>query len=173
MTTSEQWLSEVMASAKVTPGFRQRCENAALLALDIAKMRAEKERVGFVALPFRDYVEGLGKLAGVPLAPILSWFGIADLGASSASVAVGFAGLASEVGITVREAYNMMRVTVAVQHDEAPALQMAARRLAGMVPRDPLEECEAVLREIEARYPGKIRAELNAIQSALNTRYEC
>src|ERR1035438_4513779 len=105
MKRNEHWLMEVMESAKGSPGFRERCENAALLALDIAKMRDERERIGFVALPFQAYLEGLGKIAGVSLAPILVWFDISDLAAAPASAATTFAGLTRELGISAREAF--------------------------------------------------------------------
>ena len=172
MKMNEHWLVQVMDSAKVSPGFRERCENAALLALDIAKMRDEKQRVGFVALSFRAYLEGLGKIAGVSLAPILVWFGIPDLEAVPASAAAALAGLTRELDISAREAFALMRVSVAERLGVAPVPLLAARRRSGGPSVDPLEECERTLKQIESDYPAEVQGEITRMQSAIASRYE-
>ncbi len=170
MNGNHDWMTEVMDSAKVSPDFRERCERAALLALDIARLRDERERVGFVALPFRAYLEGLGKIAGVSLAPLLTWFGIEDLSATATPGSL--ARLARELGLSAREAVVLLRVTTSERLGGAPILLLAARRRGGGPPANALDECDRALRQVESEYPPDVQAGIRHLESEVGQEYE-
>ena len=49
---------------------------AGRIALELARLRAERERMGFAPLPVVGYVRAVAKRAQVALEPVLAWAGI-------------------------------------------------------------------------------------------------
>jgi len=100
-------------------------------------------------------------MASVSLAPVLAWFGISDLDTPTPASAGPLARLAGEIGFTIREARDLLRLSFAAASGYASAPLLAVRR--GETSMDELDACEAALDEIEARYPDRLRTELGAI----------
>src|SRR5260370_34396631 len=65
-----QWFVEALASANVADSVQTRMRDAGRVAYAMARMRAERENVGFVPLPFAEYLEGLATMAGGPRGPL-------------------------------------------------------------------------------------------------------
>lgn len=145
---------------------RQKYREAANIAFSLAKLRKEKERVGFVPLSLAAYVQGLVKVANVSLSPILMWLGIDDLSKPSSNSARGFARLAQEIGVELREALVHLRIGFAEKIEAAPMPLLVARQRSTGLRRSHLEDCEAVLGEIESEY------ELNCLRELRRSEFE-
>jgi hypothetical protein len=82
----KDWVFEVLDLAKtaepveppISQAFMERCAEASKVALNFAKLREARRRVGFVPLPATDYIRQLIKQVGIPEASILSWLGRED-----------------------------------------------------------------------------------------------
>ncbi len=159
-------------SEQVAAAFRQRCHDAADVALTMAKLRKERQRVGFVPLSFADYVQGLVRVAGVSLSSLLAWLGIADVSQTDAGSARALARLAREIGLNLREALAHARIGFAGRIDPAPIPVLVAHRRGGTTARNPLDECEAVLRELESEYDAEALSELRRIESEVCAAFE-
>jgi hypothetical protein len=155
------WVRDALEASRVPAEFRQRCHEAAMLAFDIARLRVERERLRFAVVPLAEWVRGLAEMASVSLGPVLAWFGITDLDAITPASAGFLARLAGEIGFSLREVRNLLRLSFAAASGYVSAPLLAARR--GETSLDELDACEAALDEIEARYPDHLRAELGAI----------
>src|SRR5918912_546919 len=172
------WLTDVLRISRdsllfsqfedepVSAELHEKFREAASIALNLGKLRKERERVGFVPLSLAAYVQGLVKVAKVPLAPILSWLGIDDLSQFSSASARGFARLAQGIGVELREALIHLRIGFAEQIDAAPMPLLVARQRSTGARRSHLEECEAVLGDIESEY------ELDALRQLRRTEFE-
>jgi hypothetical protein len=132
--------------------FKRRCREGANLALSLSSLRKERERVGFVPLGLAAYLQGLSKVADVSVGPILSWIGIDDLSRLSSASSVSLARLARAIGIELRQALIHLRIGFAEQIDGAPMALLVARQRSTSLTRNSLEECEAVLGELELDY---------------------
>jgi hypothetical protein len=153
------------AAEPPSEGFEQRCVDAGLVALGLKKMRLERQRIGFVPLPFATYVEGLSKLAGVKLSSLLAWLGVEDLSGVRPS-----ARLAQALGISLREALAHFRIGIAEGIDSAPMSLLLARH------RSPerqskVEKCEEVLATVEAEYDAVRLRKLREAESEFRAAY--
>lgn len=184
--TGNGWLSEVLcayreASAaerveapvhRVSSAFREKCRDAARVALSIARMRRERERLGFVPLGLAEYVEGLAKITGVSLSPVLSRHGLANLATVGSDSVRKLAELARELGFSVRETLAHVGIQFARQLGGAPLPLLA--RYYGLAESGPseLEECEAALSSIERGYDQTTRSELRRVRAEVRSVYE-
>jgi hypothetical protein len=148
-----------------------RYREAAGIALSLAKLRKERERIGFVPLALSDYVLGLVKVADISISPILRWLGIDDLSRPTLSSAKAVARLSRELGMDLREALVHIRIGFASQIDTAPLPLLVARLRATGAHRTQLEECEAVLGEIESEYELDIIRELRSTEFEIRAAY--
>lgn len=178
------WLAEALSMSRrsnhcdqpedepLAPALREKYREAAGVALSIAKLRKEKERVGFVPLPLADYIQGLVKVANISLPRLLKWVGLEDISRPSAGTARAFARLTQEIGINLREALVHIRIAYASQVDSPPILLLMARhRSAGATGGSPLEECEAVLGEVESEYELDALRELRRTEFGIRAAY--
>ena len=158
------WLIEALESAQVTESLRERMRKAGGAAYAMARMRAEKEKVGFVPLPFAEYLDGLATLAGVSLAPVLASLGIANAGRPAVSNAGLIGRLAYTLGFGLEDLILNLRVGIAEEAVGAPLPMLAAHRGASTSshPRD----CARFLDQIELRWPPDLRSEMDAIREA-------
>jgi hypothetical protein len=152
----------------ISPALSEKYREAAGVALSLAKLRKEKERVGFVPLPLADYIQGLVKVANISLPRILKWVGLDDISRPSAGSARAFARLTQEIGINLREALIHIRIAYASQVDSPPILLLMARQRSagGTGTGGTLEECEAVLGAVESEY------ELDSLRELRRTEFE-
>lgn len=155
----------------LTKEFRDRCSAAAEVALGIARLREERERIGFVPLSFAEYVQGLVKVADVRLDAVLAWLKIDDLARPSASAAQAVARLARAIGVGVREALLHVRIGFASQVDSAPLPMLLARYRGTGGGGGELEECEVALGLIESEYSLEYLSELHELESRIRAAY--
>lgn len=153
------------AAGPPSDGFERRCVDAGLVALGLRKMRLERQRIGFVPLPFATYVEGLSKLAGVRLSSVLAWLDIEDLSAVRPS-----ARLARALGISLREALTHLRIGIAEGVDSAPMSLLLARHRSPER-RSKVERCEELLAAVEAEYDGRRLRELREAEAEFRAAY--
>ncbi len=156
---------------EVSAAFRKKCRRAAEVALTFARLRKERERVKFVPLSLAGYVQGLAKVAGLSLGPVLEWAGIADLSRPGPRSANAFARLAHRLGLGLRETLAYVRITFAEQLDSAPIPVLVAHRRSGATPRSQLEECEEVLDSLESEYDPKQVALLQRVEAEILAAY--
>ncbi len=181
-----EWLAEVLDACRrsgtfslmneeteqVSPELLGRYSEAARVAHSVALLRKERQRVGFVPLSFADYVNGLMKVTNVPLAPVLRWFGIADLARPEPSTARDFARLAEALGMNLREALAHIRIGFAALIDFAPIPLLVARHRAAGPRGSQMEECESVLGEIEADYDIQSLKQLRRTEFEIRAAYK-
>lgn len=176
------WLEGIMRVAlpALAPGgpaqtdeaFSARCREAAEAALIVSKLRKERLRVGFVPLSLVEYIHGLVKLAGVPLAPVFSWLGVTDLAAARPQSVFAAARLARELGMSAREAVAHLRISFAAHVGSAPVSLLVARYRSTGLRRTPLEECEEALEQIESGYDLDNLHKLRDLESEIGAAYK-
>lgn len=150
----------------VSAAFHERCQEAADLALSLIKLRQERQRVGFVPLSFADYVQGLVRVANVRLSAVLQWLRIDDLSRPTPDCAKAFVKLAKEIDLGLRETLIHIRIGFAILQDSAPVPLLVARHRSPTSRGDELEQCEAVLGKLEAKY------ELDDLRELRRTEFE-
>src|SRR4051812_31954834 len=105
------WLLNLLRAARhqdVPEGFRQRCRQSAGAALTLARLRRERERIGFVPLSLPDYVEGMARALGESLSEVLAWLGLRELRGEDA--AAPLARLGHALGMSWRETLAHLRI---------------------------------------------------------------
>jgi len=177
---SPEWLAEVFDACRrsgsfcpaegeaeqASPDLMAKYAEAAKVAHHVALLRKERQRVGFIPLSFADYINGLVKVNSVPLGPVLKWFGIEDLAIPDPSSARAFARLAQELGMSLRESLAHLRIGFAALIDAAPIPLLLARHRPSGLRGSQMEECEAVLGEIESDY------DLQSLRQLRRTEFE-
>jgi hypothetical protein len=159
-------------SERISEDFRHRCHEAAEVALTIARLRKERQRVGFMPLSLADYIQGLAKVAGISLSYVLKWLDISDLSQPKPDSARAFARLAQELGLSLREILIHVRISFAGGLDFAPIPVLIAHRRSVDTRRSQLEECESVLGQLESEYDAKFLSDLRHIESEIRAAYE-
>lgn len=159
------------SAANLSAGFHRRCRQAAGQALAILKMRQERQRIGFLAVPLADYLQGLMKVAGVSLSQVLAATGITDLALQTPGPLTAVGGLAQAIGMSLREVLVHLRIGIAAQSQPVPMTLLVAHRHAGDPRRSPLEICEAVLLQIESTYDAGGLNHLRAAEQAIRRAY--
>jgi hypothetical protein len=180
-----QWLDDVLrlslteppfggSDARLNPpseAFLKRCNKAASIGASIAKLRADRRRIGFVPMSLAEYIQGLIKVADVKLAAVLESFGMQDISALTSESARKFARLAQELGISLREVLVHARIGFVERVESVPVpLLLAHHRSTGF--RDELGECEAVLGLAEAEYDVELLNELRRIEFEIRAAYK-
>lgn len=154
------------------PEFGQRCQEAAQVALDIIRLRRERERIGFVPLSLDEYIQGLAKVAGVRLGAVLRWLKIDNLSRPAPAAARACARFAHEIGVGVREALVHVRIGYAAHLSQGTAPLLLARYRGPGGRRGQVEECEVALGQIESEYGLNDLRELHEIESEIRAAYE-
>lgn len=181
-----EWLTDVLRMSRtgidvhnptpetgqVSDAFRQRCYAATAVALSMMKLRKERQRIGFVPVSFAEYVHGLAKITGLSLSAVFAWLGIVELARPTLSSTRAWARLAQELGFSLRETLVHVRIGFAEGQNAAPVSMMVAHRHAGGVRGSQLDECEGVLRQLEADYVPQERVEIQRIEAEIRAAYE-
>jgi len=171
-TTRDELLARREEPGTVSEAFVDRCRRSAQVALSLAKLRKERERIGFVSLSLADYLQGIAKTAQVSLDPILEWLGIDNLVRPTPVSARGFARLAQELGMGLREVLLHVRVALAQEVGAPPIAILSARYRAGGVRLSEADECEASLRQIEHGYSPAERRVLSEVEAEVRRFYD-
>lgn len=176
MAPPPRWLSEALYGTSglvqfsypdafdEVAAFTRRCREGAKIALGISKLRKEQQRIGFVPLPFADYIQGLVKVSGVSLPEVLAKFGIKDLASSDERSAPTLARLAKAVGIGLRETLAHFNISFATQLNTAPIPLLVARYRRTEPRQTSVDACEAVLRQLASQYDLSSLKELRRIE---------
>lgn len=151
--------------------FKERCRNAASVALSVAKLRNERRRIGFVPISLAEYIEGLVKVTGVQIEAVLSRFGIDDLSRLSTDSVRNLARLAQELNIGLREVLIHVRIGFLETIDSAPVPLLLARHRSTRL-RSQLDECEAILGAAEAEYEGELLNQLRRAEFEIRATYK-
>jgi hypothetical protein len=165
--------NEIEGEAETTsPPFQSRCQEASEVALILAKLSKERQRIGFVPLSFADYIHGLVKVANVRLALVFKRLKINDLSRPSPNDAKAFARLAQQLGVSLREVLIHIRIGFAARIDSAPVPLLLARHRSFAARRGQLEECEVVLGQLESQYDLDNLRELRRTELEVRAAYE-
>lgn len=163
------WLKEAMAHSQVSPQFRERCSEAASVALSIAKMRRQRSQTQrFVDLSIDAYLSGTAHLAGADLERVLRWVNVSGLTPLTMDNIRGVMRICKEVGISLREALAHVRIGFAEDQGFGPFSLVAAQR--GTVDRA-LEHCEAALADVERGYTGQAQQQIRALEEEVHSAY--
>jgi len=133
--------------------FRRRCQDAALTAHHalvshhLAKMAAERERVGFQPLPLSQYVETLAQSVGADLGLVMKWAGISGNSSDGSRVTLETAApwvrICHGLGMELRQI--LLHVRLSVIGVPGLAQGRARARAEDAVELDSLEHCERFL----------------------------
>jgi hypothetical protein len=151
--------------------FRQRCQDAADVAVSVARLRNERRRIGFVPVSLAEYVQGLIKVTGAQAEAVLARFDLVDIDRLTSDSVRGLTRFAQRLGISLREILIHVRIGFLEKIDSVPVpLLLAHHRTAG--PRDQLAECESVLALAEGKYEGELLNELRRAEFEIRTAYK-
>jgi len=108
----DKWLEEVLGLTAETVAacrppsetFGERCEAAARLGSEVAKLRRIRKRIGYAPVSINNYLQGIAKLAGVRLAPVLDWFDASQLRPPNEQSSLGLGRLCRALGMDLRQA---------------------------------------------------------------------
>ncbi len=178
------WLRQVLDIAKssataigasvgeepASAAFRQKCRQAADAALSIARLRRERQRIGFVPISLREYVHGLFLAAELQASPVLRWLGVDDPTDLDSASIKDWARLAREIGMELRETLIHARIGKVVGQGYAPFPMLFAQRSPGLRQR-PIEVCEAILRQIESEFSPQVREEFQGLDREIREGY--
>jgi hypothetical protein len=156
----------------VSAGFRARAREEAEIAFTLHRLRAESEKIGFVALSIGDYIQGIAKVANLSLPPVLNWLGIPDLRQPRPDSARGFARLGLEIGFSLAQILTHVRIALAGAAGSPMIPLLMARRRAGTPNRNDLQECLAVLEEVETQYDPAMLTDLRRIEAEIRAAYD-
>ena len=164
-----QVLSDMDVSS--SSDFLQKCADAGQLAADIARLRQARQQLGFLPFPVDGYLRRLAKNAGVTLAPILAWCGIDASSSQDIISARGWARLAKEIGLGLREALVHTRLSFAEALSPRPVPVRVRRRQAGHTRRTRLDEYERLVDEIVAQWDQEALAKLSTAETEIREMY--
>jgi hypothetical protein len=169
--SAPDWLRKLLSGMNVSPGFRERCEEAGSLAYGLVKMREVKQHNQFVALPFGDLVRVMADSAGIDSAPILQWFGVADLERPEAPSAEAPARLAVEIGFEEAETEAALQYSLAKAYGFATVPLLVAGRREQSSDVDELSACQAALKEIQALFPPDLQQKARRLSETVRRVY--
>ncbi|HZF09887.1 MAG TPA: hypothetical protein VFE33_13945 [Thermoanaerobaculia bacterium] len=171
------WLGDVLWSVEELPQaatvselFQGRCIKAAQVALDLARLRRERQRVGFVPMAIGDYLRGLGRAIGTDLRALAVSLGIRDLDAADPESVRLVAQLCCRLELPLREALLHLRIAFVERLGAAPML--LARQRSGRGRRESLDECERIMREILTDSGVAVGTELRTLEDELRQAYK-
>lgn len=144
--------------------FLSLCVAAGAVALSLRKYAAYAESIGFAPISFAAYLQRLEELTQTPAEPTLRHFGITNREHPDAVSVTGFARLWRALGRSMKEALVTLRVTLLAPERMAFA---SVRLRDGTNAMDPLESCEAELRELERQLNATQLLEARMLESEL------
>jgi hypothetical protein len=150
--------------------FRERCRMAALLALDIAKMRAGRKDEDHRPEPLFDYVRTLAEKTGADFQRLLVGFGIIHPDRLAEPTIEAFARLSARLGLELNEAIFRLRQ----QFTRFLGLETVEHTCGlgrGGGNQDPWKHCEAALNEAEACYSREHQVSLDRAVRAMKRAY--
>lgn len=164
----------VLAYCREEPSaeFAVRCAEAARVAVALAKLGAERERIGFAPLAIRDYLKSLAQGAQVALEPVLRWAGVADLWGVPAQLAGGWARLAEGIGMGVSEALQHFRISFAELRSGNAFSASLARAASAREQAEPLAEAELAFQHWARRLKPAEREELQTAEAQIRAYFE-
>lgn len=180
------WLSEPLAAAlaferftstpvEPTPEkFLQRSRQAAAKAAaarDIAKLKGERAQLSFVPMSLAEMLDGLARLAGVQLAPLIKGRRTEELTKTNVETIVALARLARQIGFSLREALAHVRLGFAIAQGSAPPTLLLARQRATHARQSQLEACESLLAQLETRYDTQTLRQLRHLEDAVRAEF--
>jgi len=160
------------AGETVPPAFAERLREAGRLAWAIGKLRRQREQIGFVPVPLGEYLRGLASVAAVALAPVLAWVGVSSTEPfDDEASASGLARLGEGLGMGFRQLLLHLRIGLVERAEGAPVAVLLASRAPGGHERPLVEECDAMIREVEQQYAAADLARLQRLEKTLHDAY--
>ena len=156
----------------------ERCRAAASDADRIRRLRHQAQKLGFVAVPFGEYVAVLCRSAQVALEPVLEWAGIDDLSRLGADAPQGIARLGAALGLELRQLVAHVKLALIQQESGLPVGAMGRARGTGDAGDSTLEAYEQMI-DIASKSIKKVDTHgltpvaLWADSQALNSKLNC
>jgi hypothetical protein len=146
--------------------------DAARRGYALSQLRKERVRYGYVALPVWEYLAGLARQAKISLDTALAAFELEAQPVVGHSTAGRIAEVLRQIGCPATEALQMIRLSFGEVHGFSVASELTFAHRAGGKTQDPdTVICEQVLSMAEAQYPVALRAELEAVRTAVLGQY--
>ncbi|NOT59353.1 MAG: hypothetical protein HOP19_03910 [Acidobacteria bacterium] len=151
--------------------FHQRSKQAAQAAFLIAQLRDEKRLSSFVPLALGELLEGLARIAGLSLTPLLVWLNAKEINALNPDAVGAAVRVAKLIGCSMRETMAHLRLGFANAQGAAPVPLLLARYRATDVSQSPLESCETLLTRIETKYEPPSLRQLRQLESLVHAEF--
>jgi len=140
----------------MTEEIRLKCLETADRAMAIARMQAERERIGFRLLPLTEYLKQLADSANTSLESIWAGFGQQEISEIAAGTVRTFSLLAREIGQSLEETLLQVRLEFAQANGCGGLIAATAKRRASDgLPDYQSEQFRQALEKIEADYSSK------------------
>lgn len=159
------------ATKPLTEEVRQKCIETADMAMAIASMQAEREKIGFRLLPLTDYLKQLALAADAPLTMALSRFGLRDLSHLGMDTMRSFSLLAREIGQSLEETLLQVHIEFAGLNGGGLIPATSKRRAPGVLVDNPVEQTRQWLENVEAAYTAKQWKEINHLTEEVRAAY--
>ncbi len=161
-----------MKFERTSERFRQRCSEAADIALTISKIRKESVRIGFSPISLAQYVQGIADALNLSLKPVLKWIGVKDISYTTVETAGEIARFAKKIGFSLRETLAHIRIGFLEQVGYDPNSLLAENRDTSGKQRDQLEICERMIKELEGESGFKEINSLREITSEVRSEFD-
>ena len=155
--------------------FAERCQAAAALAIEIARLGRERSKLTGALGSLREHFYTLAQLAGVKIEEVFRFLNIARADEPDAASAWGLARLAQLVGMGLPEAELRLRLGFALGHRTVVSTALAAELVPAYMQRaarPTASRVEPLLRACEASYSSARREKLRGASASLSAVFE-
>jgi hypothetical protein len=157
---------------RASPEFMARCREAALAAYDISRLRQVREETGFLCAPFHEYLRELARRLDLSLERITRSLAIEDMATLDRPGIRPLARLGQELGLARVEVRALLRTSLAVATEHAPAQPLPLNRAPDQEPLPALDACNRFLAQIESHYQPAEQARLRMIYDEVDAQFD-
>ena len=160
------WLHDALAANRVSPQFRERCREAALVAYSMAAMRNLRAKTGLIPETLEQYVKDLARGSGVKLEPVLRWLGLKSLARPELAESRSYVRLGKALGMDKDDL--MRHIVASFSVSEGVPILALGKSSRGKIPSSSAE----LLDEAEAKLSWETQQKLRLIGDEITKEYD-
>jgi len=162
------WLDSLLMKAQTRDGFQQRCEDAALGGMALARMRRERREIDSLPLALGAYVEGLALKSGMELSALRRHYRVEAKFSESAGN--GWLRIARDLGISANEAVTRLQIGLAESFGLLPAMDGVRAR--GSKKKQSVEGMQQWFAECHGSLPLEFRQAAAKVEAMAKEVYQ-
>ena len=151
--------------------FLQCCEEGATAAWTITLLAKQRERIGFLPLSLGVYMARLAKSAEVNIAPLLRFLGIEDINKIDQQQSPILARLGLILGMKLHHLLLPVKLGLLRHFPGFPVASLDRQRRSTAPRREPVEQCEALLAELESILDMDSRRHIASVEREIRNSY--